>query len=112
MVRSERRIGGECAIKRRYYISSLQSDAESALETVRTHWHIENKLHWILDIAFREDDCRVRKQNGAQNFAVLRRIALNLLKRETTASCGIAAKRKKAGWDHDYLLKILAGQMQ
>ena len=110
MVKSERRvIDGETTTACRYFISSLDSDAKLTLHAVRTHWEIENKVHWVLDIAFREDDCRVRKGNGAENLAVLRYIALNLLKRETSLKCGIKAKRKKAGWDHDYLLKVLAG---
>ena len=79
------------------------------LYAVRTHWEIENKVHWVLDIAFREDDCRVRKGNGAENFAILRHIALNLLKQEKTAKCGTRAKRLRAGWDQNYLLRVLAG---
>jgi predicted transposase YbfD/YdcC len=78
------------------------------LQVVRGHWGIENSLHWVLDIAFREDDCRIRKGYGAQNFAVLRHLALNLLGQDTTAKCGIKAKRKKAGWDENFLLNILA----
>jgi len=110
MVKSERTvIGEETTVKYRYFISSLDSDAQLILHAVRTHWGIENKVHWVLDIAFREDDCRVRKGNGAENFAVLRHLALNLLKHEKSLKCGIKAKRKKAGWDHDYLLKVLAG---
>lgn len=109
MVQSERIADGECSSECRYFISSMESDAKRALHAVRTHWQIENGLHWVLDIAFREDDCRVRKGNGAQNFAILRHIALNLLKQEKTAKCGIKAKRKKAGWDHDYLLTVLTG---
>jgi len=110
MVKSQRTVTGEeTTIKYRYFISSLASDAQLILHAVRTHWGIENKVHWILDIAFREDDCRVRKGNGAENFAVLRHLALNLLKHEQSLKCGIKAKRKKAGWDHDYLLKVLAG---
>jgi predicted transposase YbfD/YdcC len=108
-IQSERQIGQERTVKRRYFISSLESNAELLLHAVRTHWEIENKVHWVLDIVFREDDCRVRKGNGAQNFAVLRHIALNLLRREKTAQCSISAKRMKAGWDHDYLLKVLTG---
>jgi len=110
MVRSERRVvGGETTTACRYFISSLDSDARLLLHAVRTHWEIENKVHWVLDIAFREDDCRIRKGNGAENFAVLRALALNLLKQETSLRVGIKAKRKRAGWDHDYLLKVLAG---
>ena len=73
------------------------------------HWGIENRLHWVLDIAFREDESRVRQGHADQNLAVLRRFALNLLRQEPTAKIGIKAKRLKAGWDHAYLLKILAG---
>jgi predicted transposase YbfD/YdcC len=107
MIQAERRIGSKESVKRRYFISSLDSNAQRLLHAARTYWEIENKLHWVLDIAFREDDCRVRKGNGAQNFAVLRHIALNLLRAEHTAKRSIRAKRLKAGWDHDYLLKVL-----
>lgn len=108
VIQAERRIGQEKTVKRRYFISSLESNAKRLLYAARTYWEIENKVHWVLDIAFREDDCRVRKGNGAQNFAVLRHIALNLLRQESTAKCSIRAKRLKAGWDHEYLLKVLA----
>ena len=107
MIQAERRIGEEKSVKQRYFISSLESNAKQLLHAARTYWEIENKVHWVLDITFREDDCRVRKGNGPQNFAVLRHIALNLLRRESTAKCSIRAKRLKAGWDHDYLLKVL-----
>lgn len=107
VVQTERRRGDERTAKRRYFISSLSSDAQQMLHAVRTHWEIENKVHWILDVVFREDDCRVRKGNGAQNFAVLRHIALNLLRREKTTKRSIRARRLKAGWDNAYLLKVL-----
>jgi predicted transposase YbfD/YdcC len=107
MVKSVRQIGSERSTKVRYFISSLESNARLMLHAVRTHWEIENKVHWVLDLVFREDDCRIRKGNGAQNFAVFRHIALNLLRQEKTAKRSIRAKRLKAGWDHDYLLKVL-----
>ncbi len=107
MVQAERRMGEHSTVERRYFITSLEADAPQLLRAVRGHWGIENQLHWVLDVAFREDDCRLRKGNGAQNFAVLRHIALNLPRREKTAKCSIHSKRLKAGWDNDYLFKIL-----
>jgi len=109
MVCSERCVDDKKSKEARYYISSLGGDAKQALKAVRGHWGIENVVHWILDIAFREDESRIRKENGAQNFAILRHIALNLLKQEKTAKCGTKTKRLKAGWDEDYLLKVLSG---
>jgi len=108
-VRSQRTLNGKKSEESRYYISSLDGDAQQALGAVRGHWGIENKVHWVLDIAFREDESRVRKGNGAQNFAVLRHMALNLLKQEKSAKCGIKNKRLKAAWDNDYLLRVLSG---
>jgi predicted transposase YbfD/YdcC len=109
VVSSERCVGDERSEEDRYYISSLSGDAKQALVAVRGHWGIENKVHWVLDIAFREDDCRIRKGNGAQNFAILRHIALNLLKQEKTAKCGVKNKRLRAGWEESYLFKVLGG---
>lgn len=107
-VEATRRVGQTTSTETRYYISSLMLTAQRALEIVRTHWSIENEVHWVLDVAFREDDCRVRVGNAAQNFATLRHLALNLLKRETTTKAGIKTKRHKAGWSTDYLRKVLA----
>ena len=92
-----------------YFISSLASDAQDLMPAVRKHWAIENSLHWVLDVAFGEDQCQIRKDHGAENFAMLRHIAVNLLNREKTAKVGVKIKRNKAGWDNDYLLKVLTG---
>ena len=91
----------------RYYISSLDSPAERMLEAVRAHCSIENSLHWSLDVTFRENQSRVRKDHGPQNMATLRQISHNLLKRETSLKVGIQGKRLQAGWREDYLLKVL-----
>jgi predicted transposase YbfD/YdcC len=108
MIRTERRIGTEPAVvTTHYYISSLTGDAQRVLTAVRSHWGIENELHWSLDVTFHEDACRLRKGAGAQNFAVLRHIALNLLKQEKSTKLSLKAKRLKAGWDEAYLLKVL-----
>ena len=98
----------EAPTETRYYICSYQPAAASLLQASRQHWGIENSLHWVLDMAFDEDHCRVRTGHADQNLAVVRHLTLNLLKQERTAKVGIKAKRKKAGWDHDYLLKVLA----
>lgn len=107
-VQAERYIGAQHTLETRYYLSSLAAPAAHLLAAVRTHWTIENCCHWVLDIAFREDECRLRKDHGAQNFAILRHIALNCLKQERTAKVGVKNKRLRAGWDNDYLLAVLA----
>jgi predicted transposase YbfD/YdcC len=106
-IKTVRQTADERTVSQRYFISTLPADATLALQSVRKHWHIENRLHWVLDIGFREDESRVRKGSGAANFAVIRHIALNLLEHEESAACGTHAKRLKAGWDNDYLLKVL-----
>jgi predicted transposase YbfD/YdcC len=106
-IETQRQIGAETSCDTRHYLASLTGDPTHLNQVIRTHWHIENKLHWVLDVAFREDDCRVRQGHAAENLAILRHIALNLLKQEKTAKCGIKNKRLKAGWDNDYLLKVL-----
>ena len=85
----------------------MPNDAKRILKVVRGHWGIENGLHWILDIAFQEDHSRLRKGHGAHNFAMLRHIALNLLKQEKTEQIGVKAKRLRAAVDNRYLLRVL-----
>jgi predicted transposase YbfD/YdcC len=107
-IRSQRIIGDEHSVEDRYYIASIQG-AEKVLASVRSHWGIENKVHWTLDIAFDEDRCRVRKGHGAENFAILRHLALNLLKREQTSTRSTSGKRLLAGWNEKYLERVLSG---
>ena len=108
MLRTQRQVGTEPAvITTRYYISSLSGSASKILASIRSHWDIENQLHWSLDMTFHEDACRVHKGAGPQNLAVLRHIALNLLKQEKSTRLSLKSKRLKAGWDEDYLLKVL-----
>jgi predicted transposase YbfD/YdcC len=106
-VEASRQVAGVTTRNVRYYISSLEGEAAQAAGAIRAHWGIENSLHWVLDIAFREDESRLRQGDGAYNFGLLRRLALELLRREQSAKIGIKAKRRKAGWDGDYLLKVL-----
>ena len=108
MVICTRIIGDKITKVVRYYITSLPSHAERILHAVRTHWSIENKLHWVLDVALNEDHSRVRIDQAPENLAVLRHIALNLLKQEKTAKGGIRAKQFQAALKEVYLLKVLA----
>jgi len=111
MVEATRQVGGQAATTEcRYYISSLEGrDAQAMGASIRGHWGIENRLHWLLDMTFQEDQSRIRKGHGAENYSRLRRIALNLLRREKVIKASIRGKRKLGGWDHDYLLQLITG---
>ena len=99
---------GKTTLERRYFISSLNANNHQAIAiAIRKHWCIENQLHWVLDVSFNEDDSRIRKDNSPENLAIIRHIALNLLKQEKTLKVGIKNKRKNAGWDDKYLIKVL-----
>lgn len=111
LIESKRRTGtgtgtGE-SVQQRFYLSSLPCEATALLDAVRSHWGVENNVHWCLDVAFNEDGCRVRKDHAAQNLAVLRRLCLNLLRQETSDKRGLKARRLRAGWSNDYLLRLL-----
>jgi len=107
LVEYDRFDGEKTTTERRYFVSSLAPDAETLLEATRRHWHIENKMHWVLDVAFGEDQSRIRAGHAAQNMATVRRLALSLLKREDRLSVGVKNKRLRAGWDPDYLQAVL-----
>lgn len=98
---------GRKSCETRYFISSLEASAKLHCETARQHWRIENSLHWVLDVAFREDFSRVRKDHAPENFAILRQIALNLLKQNKQTKAGIKARRLRAGWDNEFLWQTL-----
>lgn len=105
-VRSTRTIKDETSVQDRYYLTSLTSVEQAAFAS-RAHWGIENELHWTLDVAFRDDESRVWAGNAQANLVTLRHLALSLLKRETTSKASIKGKRQRAGWDTNYLRKVL-----
>jgi predicted transposase YbfD/YdcC len=108
-VESERFVGESLTVEERYYLSSLPADARLLNQAARSHWAVENSLHWVLDVTFDEDRSRIRKENAPENFGLLRRLALCLLKRDTSSKGSIKCKRLRASWDEDYLLQILCG---
>jgi predicted transposase YbfD/YdcC len=110
MVEATREIGDKVTTERRYYVSSLPPDAAHIAHAVRSHWRIENSMHWVLDVAFGEDQCRVRVDNAAQNFAILRRIVMNLLRQDRKAKVGLKIRRLKACMNDRYLAQLLGWQ--
>jgi predicted transposase YbfD/YdcC len=108
-VEATRTVGTQTTRETRYFITSLAPDAAPLARIVRSHWAIENGLHWVLDVALRQDQTRIRTGHAPENLAILHHIALNLLTQEHTAKLGIKNKRLAAGWDHDYLLRVIMG---
>lgn len=107
-IESERKIRGKTTTETRYFISSLTGRAQKVVEAAREHWAIENSLHYVLDVTFNEDKSRIRKDNAPENLVVLRRIALNMVKKEQThKKASVRRKVKAAGWDNSYLERIL-----
>lgn len=106
-VTGERRIGEQVTVETRYYLTSLPADAARIGQAVRAHGGIENGLHGVLDVAFGEDESRVRSGHAAENLALLRKLALTLLKQEASATVGVKAKRLMCGWDETYLARVL-----
>lgn len=98
---------GETTFDIRYFLTSAAIDDQALAAAVRNHWAIENSLHWVLDMGFREDECRIRDRNAAANLSVIRKIAINLIKTDSARKGSIKGKRKAAGWDNDYMQEIM-----
>jgi len=107
MIVSERGLWNKTTTEARFYLSSLSSNAEKIAGAIRSHWGIENSLHWTLDVTFSEDKSRIRKDHSPENFALLGRLAINLLKQEKTSKQSLKMKRYRAAMDNNYLVKIL-----
>jgi len=109
LLESTRRVGTQVSTEARHYLSSLPADAKALSAAIRSHWGIENRLHWVLDVAFREDDCRVRVGHAPENLAIARHFALNLLRQEPSRRASVATKRLCAALDDSYLRSVLNG---
>lgn len=107
MLESKRTIDGKTSCETRYYITSLDPDPNRLSRIIRTHWGIENRVHWVLDVTFQEDASQVATGNAAENLSILRRLSLNILRLDSDKKTSLRAKRKKAGWDNSFLAKIL-----
>ena len=105
----ERTVGDRTTHETRFFLSSLPPDAATLARVVRRYWAIENRLHWVLDVALHQDQTRIRTGDAPENLAILHHIALNLLTQERTKKLGVKNKRLAAGWDHDYLLRLIMG---
>jgi len=109
---STREIKGKKTEQRRYHICSIGAGAKKYAEAVRGHWAIENSLHWVLDVVMSEDKARNRKDNSAQNMAIIRHLALNLMKNDPSINLSLKQMKKKMEWDHDYAMALVFGNMK
>lgn len=107
MVESVRVVDGKTSVETRYFISSLENDAQKLAEAIRGHWSIENSLHWVLDVAFKEDNSRIKKENTRANFAVLRHIAVNVISQNKSRKLSVRSKRSLATLDEEYSIELL-----
>ena len=107
MVESVRIVNEKIGIETRYFISSLENDAQKLAEAIRGHWSIENSLHWVLDVAFKEDNSRIRRDNAPANFAVLRHIAVNVISQNKSRKLSVRSKRFLATLDEEYSIELL-----
>ena len=112
MIEAERFVGDSLSVETRYYLSSLPADAPLLNGVARSHWGVENSLHWVLEVTFHEDRSRIKKENAPENFGLLRRLALCLLKQESSSKRSIRGKRLRASWDDGYLLRVLCGNAE
>jgi predicted transposase YbfD/YdcC len=106
MIESERNIGDKCQTEQRFYVSSLPLDAKAIASAIRQHWHVENKLHWVLDVTFKEDSSRIRREYAAHNLAMMRHLTLNLIKKEPS-KMSVPRKRRMAVLHDDFRHKCL-----
>jgi predicted transposase YbfD/YdcC len=111
-VETIRRVNGTSTTQAdiRYFLSSCPDSVEKQVQGIRRHWEIENRVHWVLDMSFREDDCRIREKTSARCFAVLRKIALNLVRQDKHSRVSLKARRKQSAWSNEYMQQILFGK--
>ncbi|MDA0821351.1 MAG: ISAs1 family transposase, partial [Proteobacteria bacterium] len=107
-VERERHVGGEVTSETQYYLSSLPVAPVQVAETIRSHWGVENQVHWVLDVTFKEDECRIRRNHGAENMGMIRRFCMNLARVNTTKN-SLRGKLKNAGWNDAFRTELLFG---